>query len=128
LQGRFLRALEVSFDTRDVNASILTVLKPSIQFLLLYLLQLGLFASFLLFEVDLKGLHFGYHGWHIRNLGQLQELEDLVDVGLDFNKLASGVRHIGTLCTLLVGQLSDLGNVPDHSLVNGVTHEVFIAL
>ena len=49
-------------------------------------------------------------------LGKLEELKDLVDVRLDLDELHRCVGVVSTLCSLLIYECSDVGDLPRHFL------------
>lgn len=128
LQDGLLAALEIASDARDVLALGLPFLELSILLLLLEDGQFCLFGPLDFFEVGLQHLHLRDDRVVFGDLGQLEELEDAVDVGFDFDELAGRVRLVGALSSLFVADHLDFGDVLDHHLVDALAHQVLASL
>ena len=105
-------------------ASVLALLHLLVLFLLHLSLSLSLFSTLLLLEDALEGLHLGKDNTIVGDLRELQELEDLVDVGLNLDEQLGWVDSIGTLGSLLVADGADFCDLPHNFGVDAFMHKL----
>lgn len=127
LNCEFLRAFELALDASDVVVLQLAFHQHFVlRFLLFDRLRLLKLHVFFL-EVFLQILHPHSNCISISLLGHVEELDDLVNVSLDFDQLLGRLGLVRIFGSLLVNKLSDLSDISHDLVVNGFTHEVLSA-